>query len=270
MLVILLVTLLDGSAVNLKVPAATVLQFQTKHGQLSIPLGEVRECAVGVHVDTPEEYAGHAKALGDEKYGSRDEAMKFLKNHSRGAYRYLAPLKTSKDPEVARRVELLLKEYREFPIVEDKVSWAGSAVAGDITTPSLVGESACLGKLSIPFSQIKSILARMPAAKITIAGSDGWKEVGYVIDGQLAIKASGEVDLWPQGGGQHVTGPDGYNQVSGTYPAGALIGRVGTKTFLVGRDFHTNNMDRGKLELRINGSPWQNCTPSGEYTVEVE
>lgn len=271
MYLLFLVTFLDGSTVNLKIPDTCTFSFQTAHGKLAIPLRDIRECNVGVHVRDQLHYETMAKDLGSEAYGHRDTAMKFFRANPRGAYRWINPLKNSEVPEVAKRVDALLKEYNGFfPVIEDRIGLKNGYLSGTVLNPVVEGESESLGKLSIHLCNVKSLQARMKTSKVTLQAGEPWIEVGYVVDGKIKIAATGEVDLWPATPGQHVCNPNGISQTISEFPAGGLIGRIGAKTFFVGSGFSASNLDRGKLELRINGSPWPGSTPTGSYEVTVE
>lgn len=271
MMTVLLVTLLDGSQINLSVPSQRKLIFLTPYAELHIPVSHLRECALGVHVDNPERFETYCRELGDDRYGQRDIAMKFLRENQRDAYKYLNKLRDSENPEVKRRLELLLKEYKTFPVIHDQITIATGNIQGEIKDILLPGENAALGKLSIRVSQIAKIATGLPKQKLTIVAANDWTEIGYIYNGRVKIAASGEVDLWPQVPGGYIARPDGYSTLFNGYPSGALLGRVGNKVFLVGASLQTNNMDRGKLELRINGSPWgTTTTPSGSFDVTVE
>ena len=116
------------------------------------------------------------------------------------------------------------------------------------------------------------------------SAADQWMDSGIEVDGhaELAIVASGRVDLWQDGTGQYATGPNGYkanaglvvmgNQMArGTgFPGGALVGRIGegTEAFLIGENYKGRAARRGKLYLHIAPSPWGNASV-GTYKVVV-
>jgi hypothetical protein len=269
MMIVLLITLLDGSQIHLKTSGSHLLTFQTQHGTLKVPLKSVRECTFGVHVDNPKRYETYAAELGG-KYGERDAATKFFKENRRGAYKYLLPLKDSADQEVKNRVALLLKEYDGvFPTVADQLTLTDGYLSGEVMGEKLEGESL-LGKLSVPFCQIKSIQTRVQRAKLTLIPDGKWVEAAFVIDGRVLITASGQVDLWPAQPGTYIAEPNGYSTHFEGYPAGALLGRVDGKVFFVGNRCQADSMGRGKLELKINGTPWRDMIPSGSFEVVVE
>ena len=70
-----------------------------------------------------------------------------------------------------------------------------------------------------------------------------WLDSGVIVDPnqRLLILGEGQVDLWPQGPGQYMTGPKGYSTAGkgGTFMAGALIAKVGEhgKAFFVGERY---------------------------------
>jgi hypothetical protein len=272
MYLLLLVTLLDGSQVNLKVKDDLSFDVATKYGALKIPLKDIRDVNVGVHVDNPKDFEGAAKALGNEKYGDRAAATKFLKDNPRGAWKYIQPLQKDPDPEVYKRVEQLTKDMDRPPIL-DNVALAGTYMAGDIKQTEIEGVSDSLGPLKIKMSQIKLIVMKQPGRDMELdASTEAWIEVEHVYDGRVTIVASGEIDLWPQTPGQYRTTPKGYSTAGkgGSYMAGALVGRGSDgKEFLIGENFSTVNFPRGKLEVRIVGNPW-NGPSGGKYQLKIE
>jgi hypothetical protein len=101
-----------------------------------------------------------------------------------------------------------------------------------------------------------------------------WLDSGVVMDAsqRLFMVSEGQVDLWPQGPGQYVTGPKGYSTAGkgGSFMAGALIAKVGDtgKAFLVGERYEGTPADQGKVLLQIVPSPWNNAS-SGSYRVRI-
>jgi len=104
---------------------------------------------------------------------------------------------------------------------------------------------------------------------------DQWMDTGITVDAaqRLAITSEGQVDLWPQGPGQYLAVPKGYNTAGkgGQFLAGALVGRIGEngKTFLIGERYDGTISDEGKLYLQIVPSPWNNAS-TGSYRVRVQ
>ena len=273
MYLLLLITLLDGSQVNLKVKDDSAFDMQTKYGVLKIPFKDIRDVNFGIHVDNPEAYVNAVKSLGNEKYGDRAASTKFLKDNLRGAWKYIQSDINNPDPEVSKRVESVIKEMKDRPPILDNIAVPSGYMAGDIKQTEIEGVSDSLGPLKIKISQVKLIVFKQPTANIELDASDeGWKEVGQVYDGRVTITAKGQIDLWAQGPGQCLTTPKGYTTVGkgGTYMAGAVVGRgADGREFLVGESFSATNFPRGKLELRIVGNPW-NGPSMGKYQVSVE
>lgn len=271
-MLIIMLTLLDGSCVNLSVDKTLVLDFQTRYGIMKIPAKDIGRMSLGVHVVNEKEYAGAVATLNDEKYGNRDTAMKFLGSNKRGAYRFLVEVKETDGLEGWKRAKQLLAAYNGvFPKITDDVFLPEPAMSltGFLVTKSLSGESSSLGKLTIGVDQIVEISVRAQVKSFTIKPDMKWHKAVYVLNGKLSIKASGEVDMWPQQPGQWMAGPNGHNQQYNGYPSGSLVGRINNRVFLVGDSLSVSNVESGTLELSINGSPW-NAQPTGEFTVEVE
>ncbi len=270
---LLLITCLDGSNINLQVKDDVAFDIQTKYGALKVPLKDIRDINVGIHVDNPDAFINAAKALGNEKYGDRAAATKFLKDNPRGAWKYIAPLQKDPDPEVFKRVEQLMNGMTDRPPIQDNIAVSGSYFIGDIKQTEIEGVNASLGTVKIKLSQIRVIVVKQPARDMELdASSDDWKEIGEVFDGRLTITVSGEIDLWAQGPGQYKCGPKGYTTAGkgGTYMAGLVVGRGSDgKEFVIGERFSTTNFPRGKVEVRIVSNPW-NGPSMGKYQLKVE
>jgi len=273
MYLLLVITLLDGSSVNLKVNNDTAFDVQTKYGALKIPLKEARDITFGIHVDNPEQFINAVKSLGNEKYGDRVSSTKFLKDNPRGAWKYIQPLQKDPDQEINKRVQQLIDGMGNRPPILDSIAISSGYMSGEIKQTEIEGVSESLGPLKIKMSQVKLIVCKQPERDVELdAANSEWQEVGQVFDGHVTINATGQVDIWPQGPGQYVCGPKGYTTAGkgGIYPAGALMGRGSdNKEFVVGDFFTATNLPRGKLELRIIGSPWNNVS-SGTYKIRIE
>jgi hypothetical protein len=102
---------------------------------------------------------------------------------------------------------------------------------------------------------------------------------GVAVDPQLdlQITASGSVDLWPQGPGQYLAGPNG---MAGARPVGAgggfaagpgvLVGRIGEDgaPFVIGERYSGRPSRPGRLYLHVGPSPWNNASTGG-YRVRI-
>ena len=99
-------------------------------------------------------------------------------------------------------------------------------------------------------------------------GSDltQWLDTGIVVDPgmRLVISGDGQVDLWPQGPGQYVATPKGYNTAGkgGTFMAGSLVGRVGEngRVFPIGDRYEGTPHNVGQHAVMLLaeqlGQPW--------------
>ncbi len=271
MSLLLLITMLDGSQINLAVDKATYFDVATKYGTLKVPLSDVARVKFGVHYDDEEVYKNAVKEFASGKYKSRDGAFKFLAKNQRWAYEWLRTVENDKDLEVKNRAVALLKLYKNTPPLIDTVTLKDGLMEGKIQQKEISGESVSLGKMTIRISQIKELATKIDNKEVLVSLASGWIKAGYV-NGSCAVEASGQVDMWPQQAGQWLANPNGQmngSTVFESYPAGCLLGRFAGKVFLLGEHFYAENMGNGELEVRINGSPWS-TTFEGEYRVKVE
>ncbi len=272
-MVLLLLTLLDGSSVSLQTKDL-VFKIDGKYGGLSIPASDLTELSLGVHLGDTELYKTALENLGNEASAARTAAMKFLGTNKRGAYRYVVAGLKSKDLEVAKRCEQLKAGYGGiYPQIEDRIRIDGyGAMTCNVTNTYIDGNSVSLGVLRIPISQIVKIARRNASKRTTLEPGQDWQDFGYY-GSHLNVRVSGQVDWWPQTPGPYQAGPTGLTNGAATiegYPAGAVIGRMNGKTFLVGESFISDGMEPGILFIKINKTEWNNINPSGSFSVEVE
>lgn len=270
-MLLLLITLIDGSQINLKVDPAQTVQIDTAYGLVKVPWGDFREINVGVHVDDPALFKKRIADLGSEVYVDRVVAEKALKANYRQAYPFLVKAQDSDNFERSERAKKLIEKYGKFDLIDTATLKKGSFV-GSVAHKHIVGDNECLGPTKLPLSQIVRVQVHMQKTVLNLPAGSAWTEVGFVSK-QIHIIAAGQVDMYPTTPG-YVYGPMGGGSTgAGGYPIGALIGRInGTTTFLVGADFSSSTL-RGTLELKVNGAPeiWQpQVAPSGEFNVEVQ
>ena len=268
MYLVFLIVLLDGSQVNLKVPESTTWEYKMSYGNLKIPIKDIQDIQLGIHLDDEAPYVQAANNLSSNNYGERDKATKFLRNNPRGAFKFIYPLKNSKYPETYQRVDQLLSNYKTLPPSSDFIVTKDCNLStGFLTLTEIQGESESLGKLTIKMSQVKSIFTKRTAT-IDLLPEQDWTVLDYV-SGQFSVKATGQVDLWPMTPGAYQCGPKGHTTLNGSYNSGALLGRINGTVFVIGENYNGNGS--GKLEIRINGVPWPGgTTPLGSYKVNLE
>lgn len=281
----------DGSIVRMTI-LQEELEVQTKYGKLNIPLAEVRRVEFGLHVppEMNQQINQSIKRLASEVYKERDVASKDLMQVGHFAYPMLQKASKSGDMEVAYRAAGLIKQLSErvSPDLlklrdEDVIQTTEFTVIGKITSASLKAHSPHFGEVSLKLSELRMMHMRQQTGKqelIVDAGKYGssleqWFDTGVVVDPQqrLTITCEGQVDLWPQGPGQYMAAPKGYNTAGkgGQFMAGALVGKIGEngKAFYVGDRYEAAATEEGKLYLLIIPSPWNNAS-TGQYRVRIQ
>ncbi len=281
----------DGSVVRMTI-LQDDLEVQTKYGKLTIPLAEVRRVEFGLHVppDVNQQINQSIKRLASEVYKERDVASKDLMQVGHFAYPSLQRASKSGDMEVAYRAAGLIKQLSERVAPEllkirdeDVIHTAEFPIIGKITSQSLKAHSPHFGEVSLKFSELRSMHMRQHGGRqdlIVDAGKygsslDQWCDTGVTVDTQqrLVITVEGQVDLWPQGPGQYMAAPKGYNTAGkgGQFMAGALIGKVGEngKAFFIGERYDSVVTEEGRLFVLIVPSPWNNAS-TGQYRVRIQ
>lgn len=284
------VRFLDGSLVRMQLLQEN-LEVLTKYGKLTVPLQDIRRIEFGVHlpmgVEPQIEQA--IKLMGSDVYKQREEAARDLVNMGPLAFPAVQKAARNTDLEVAQRAATVLKRISDkVPAdqlrtkMEDTIQTQTFPIIGRIVSPTIKASSVHFGELSLKLSDLRCLHIRsslgnteatVDAAKYG-SQPDQWLDSGLVIDAgqRLIILGEGQVDLWPQGPGQYLTGPKGYTtpgKGSG-FMAGSLLGRIGDngKVFLVGERFEGVPAEEGKIFFHIVPSPWNNAS-TGTYRVKI-
>jgi hypothetical protein len=285
---LLKVVLLDGA-----------LPVATKYGKLTVPAADIRRLDFGFrYPDGMEEKIEKAIGeLGAPEFRDREAAEQALAACGHYAIPALRRAVKSENPEVVRRAGSVLKavesklgpekaELRDYDIVETTEFTA----KGRIELGVLKVRTKYFGEATVRLTDIRAFRSvgtannaefNLDAALYAKVNQSQWLETAIEVTAgqQLEVTASGQIDLWPQGPGQYMTGPGGQGG-GGLAPPGAGVPRVGVagqiiarigpsgNPFVVGASFKGKVSESGKLYLRIHPSPWNNDS-AGSYKVKV-
>jgi hypothetical protein len=301
------INFLNGSTVRM-ILQSDKLEIATPYGPLAVPSTEIRAIDFGLHfpdgVDVRIKEA--VKNLGGgSNFRDRDQATKALMEL--GPYSYPAAFEASRsgDPEVARRAKDIVKQLQaKHPkkdlktSAEDRVITPTFTIVGRILTPTLKAKAELFGDVTLPVARMRGLRSFagagqevdvvIDASKYANVGQ--WLETDFKVDGRstLVITARGQVDTWPQQGGQFIVGPNGLQgrnggqqimlvagrklagAINGHTYGGALLGKVGEDgvPFTIGEHYEGTLDTQGKLFLHIGPSPW-NAQSSGSYEVKI-
>lgn len=281
----------DGSVVKMTLKQDDI-EVKTKYGKLSIPFADIRRVEFGLHVppEMEQQIAKSIKGLGSEVYKERDSASKDLVGVGHFALPALQKAGKSSDQEVTYRAAGVIKQISErcSPELlklreEDVIHTTEFTIVGKITSQSLKAHSPHFGEVSVKLSELRTMHVRQRGGKLDLVldaakhGSalDQWCDTGTMVDAgqRILVTSSGQVDLWPQGPGQYMASPKGYNTAGkgGQFMAGALVGKIGEngKSFYIGDRHDGTTGEEGRLYLQIVPSPWNNAS-SGIYRVRIE
>lgn len=274
------VTLNDGSILRGTLTTSTIT-VTTAYGDLSIPSSDVQSIQFGLHFHDGEE-AAIAKAvrlLASDVHRERETATRDLIQRGRTALPALAIAMRSTDVETAKRATAItaaIVEADPRPVLTvDAVRAKQFPVAGRVKGEALTLTSATLGTLTIKYADLREVTATgADSGTFTVdAAKETWTTTGVQArtGERLLLRATGTIDLWPQGPWQYLSGPKGSNETGkgGLFLMGALIARIGGGSpFLVGDGIVTQSRESGTVELMIVPSTW-NSAAAGEYRVEV-
>jgi hypothetical protein len=300
------INFLNGSTVRM-ILQSEKLEIATPYGQLAVPTKEIRAVEFGLHfpdgINARIQQA--VKSLGADNYRERDQAGKTLLEL--GPYSFPAVLEASSagDLEVSRRAKELVKQLQaRHPkkdlktATEDRVVTPTFTIVGRILTATIKAKAELFGDVELPVARMRALRSFTGAAleiDVTIdaaryANQGQWLETDFQVDGRTAVvvTAKGQVDVWPQQGGQFIVGPNGLqgrNQgmravmvagqkiagpLNGQIYGGALLGKIGEdgETFTIGERYEGTPEATGKLYLHIGPSPW-NAQATGTYDVKI-
>jgi len=280
------------------------IEIETDYGKLSIPPRDIRSIEFGIHLskEVEQKIELALKRLGSDKYKERDLAMRELVGLGPHAYLALTRAAKGDNLEVNTRAKEAMKNIvQKVPRKllrlkeEDKIRTSKFTVVGRITTPTIKARAEFFGELPLKPGQLVSMswlsgagenVVTVDAARYGSAPNQ-WMDTGVTVEASwgLRIKASGQVDLWPQQAGQYVCGPDGLGGavggniiigggggrrlVAGGGNGGALMGKIGDGTpFHIGERKNLTSEQGGKLYLSIGPSPWNNAS-TGSYSVRI-
>lgn len=280
----------DGSLVRMAILQEN-LEVMTKYGKLTIPIADIRRIEFGMHL--PEgvgpKIQSAIRKMGSDVYKQREEAVKDLEEFEHFALPSLEKAARSGDLEVAQRANAVRRRITDRVAPEhlrtkdhDTIQTVEFLVTGRIVSPTIKAYSVHFGELSLKLSDLRSVQLRggKDEMEITVdatkygSATDQWMDSGTLVDAnlRLVVRGEGQVDLWPQGPGQYMTGPKGYTTAGkgGTFMAGTLLGRIGTdgKAFVIGEQFEGIPAREGRLYLHIVPSPWNNVS-AGNYRVKI-
>jgi hypothetical protein len=222
------------------------LDVTTRYGKLTIPISDIRNIEFGLHL--PDEVAKQVETavqrLGGNAHADREAASRELVQLGHQAYPAVQGAVKSKDPEVSRRAEEVVKRIRDkVPThllrldANDRIETAVFPIVGRISSGTLKARSAYFGEKEIRISDLLTVHfnnARgtseftVDAAKYGSPTSQ-WLNTGLEVDADtdLNITASGQVDLRDDGTGRFVTGPAGFSRAGGIGAMQKMAGGMG-------------------------------------------
>lgn len=297
---------LNGSTVRMIIQSEK-LDIATAYGKLSVPIKDVRAIEFGLHFPEGMEakIESAIKGLGSGDYRTREKAAAELLELAPHSYPAVAEATRAPEPEVAQRAKDVAKKMQAAhpkkdlkTSVEDKIVTKAFTIAGRIQTPMLEAKQDYFGDIKCKLADMRTLRAigggsldmefAIDASKYANAGQ--WMDTGYVVDGRsgLVITARGMIDVWPQQGGNYLSGPNGWQamQRGGGMPIGGLGRKVGTvnqqqhcgmllgkfgedgEIFIVGERYEGTPEVEGKLYLHIGPSQW-GAQSAGNYDVKV-
>lgn len=300
------INFLNGSTVRMILQADKV-EIATPYGQLAVPAKEIRAIDFGLHFPTGvgDRITLAVKALGADNFRDRDQASKTL--IELGPYSYPAVYEASRSSEleVSRRAKELVKQLqakhpkKDLKVsTEDRVITPSFTIVGRILTSSLKAKAELFGDVDLPVARMRMMRSlagtgldldvSIDAARYASPGQ--WMETEFQVDGRttIVVSAKGQVDTWPQQGGQYIVGPNGLQgrgmgmnmmivpgrKIGGPINAqqygGTLIGKIGEEgePFTIGERYEGTPDAQGKLYLHIGPSPW-NAQCQGSFDVKI-
>ena len=296
------ITFADQSTVRANLLDATVV-VATKYGKLTIPIAEIKRIELGFRCPDGIEakISAAINDLGANDFPVREAAEKTLFELKSYAGPAVRKATKSPDKEVAKRAEGLAKRIadavphdRPEPKEFDTIETGEFTFQGTLETPAVRVKTKYFADSSLKVAELRDVKAvghessdsiLVDAAKYGRSNDQTWLETSVeVVAGKLLeLTASGQIDLWPQQGGQYFVQANGVPQHGSVqivspngrgyaFVSGTLLGKIGAngEPFVVGTNYKaTRPALSGKLYLKIAGSPWGNVS-AGSYKVTAK
>jgi hypothetical protein len=155
---------LDGSTTRVVV-LEQAIDVETRYGKLTVPCAEIRKMELSLRLEesTAKRLAEAIQQLGSKNFLEREAASKELLRLSIPAYQSLKTATASKDPEVARRSEALVKQIESaVPAArlkgrsDDFVQARDFTIIGKVKAQSLQVRSKYFGEKELKISDVQS------------------------------------------------------------------------------------------------------------------
>lgn len=165
---------LDGSSARVFILEES-LELQTKYGKLTIPCRDVRriELSLRSSEDIDKRVAAAIGQLGNANFQQREAASKELLTLAIPAYHALKRIPASKDAEVVRRTQTILKEIEKIVPAErlqgrteDRVMTKEFTITGRLTSATVKVRSRYFGETELKLHELDYVgtLATLPYA----------------------------------------------------------------------------------------------------------
>jgi LCCL domain-containing protein len=162
---IIQVQLADDSVLKLAL-LDPVIELQTPHGKLSIPVGEIRKIDIGMRIS--DELAGAIRGaiadLGSDQQQKREAAVSLLLKWKEKAYPALKQAAKSGESEMAKKAAELAEKLEEtVPEAQlalpeyDVIQTEKSKIAGKIASPTLNTRSFAFGDLTLKLADVRAM-----------------------------------------------------------------------------------------------------------------
>ncbi len=295
---------LNGSKVRMLVQSDS-LEISTLYGKLAVPVKDIRGIEFGLHFPpgVEEKIDGAIKALSSNDYRIRETASKTLQELAPYSFPAILNASRTKDLESASRAKDIVTKLRaKHPakdlksMVEDKVVTNTFTIVGRILTTQIKAKSDYFGIQEPKLADMRTLRAMGGASPDVEVGVDAskyanagqWMDTNYLVDGRsiIVITARGMIDVWPQQGGNFMSGPNGFNAtrngmafigggkrvggVNQNQHCGMLLGKIGEsgEIFTIGERYDGSPETEGNLFLHIGPSQW-NVQSVGTYEVKI-
>jgi hypothetical protein len=165
------VRFMDGSTARVVI-LQSHLELETRYGKLTIPCNEIRkiELALRLEDETAKRIDDAIRDLGGDEFNRREAASKELLRLAIPAYVALKKLPPSKDPEVAKRTEAIVKQIESsVPAAKlqvrpnDLIQTKEFTVTGRIPTRQLKVKSKYFGETELKLNEVSSMNATAKA-----------------------------------------------------------------------------------------------------------
>lgn len=271
--------LYDGSLIVGSCTTSTI-DIETKYGVLNVPAEAVYGITVAPRLNREDEtkVKKYLNDLDNEDYRLRRRAEYELNLLGKRIYWFCRESlnKDNVSLDAQKRLKSLIQsiEDKHGKNIQrhDEIETNDFTIKGRITNEALDFNNAVLGPQKYKIHEVDSIIVKLEVEIIIEGFHDEDSPLTIKLPSgvrRFAMKAVGEVDIWPPEPNKYMSGPDGtvggFSGPGGR--SGQLTSYINGMKVVLGSNYNYNGSDIRSFQVWINRSPWGDNKPQGSYKI---